>query len=159
VDTVYTSFHDKYGFAKLSPPPFSLARFSESMLQLKQGTIVFCASPTTVMQPQGIVIRKFYDLLVLEAKEIFGQVSSEVDAWLQRALSPLNMQLKEHGEMLDRRLESLRKVTANVRALDGRIQELERLQASLQRHVDELDQVRAVLLVPDAAPVPRVKAA
>jgi len=101
------------------------------------------------MQPQGIVIRKFYDMLVAEAKSIFGQVSGEVDAWLNRALSPLTMQLKEHGEMLDRRLESLRRITDNVRALESRTKELECLEASLQRHVAELDKVRQVLLPPD----------
>jgi hypothetical protein len=152
VDTVYVSFHEKYGFAKLSPPQFSLARYSEQMLQLKQGTIAFCANPTTVMQPQGIVIRKFYDMLVAEAKSIFSQVSGEVDAWLNRALSPLTMQLKEHEEMLERRLESLRKITDNVRALESRTKELERLEVSLRRHVEELDEVRQVLLPPGEVP-------
>jgi len=155
VDTVYASFHDKYGFAKLSPPPFSLERFSEAMVLLKQRTVAFCSNPTTVMQPQGIVIRKFYDLLVVEAKTIFSDLASEIDSWLERALSPLTMQLKEHEEMLDRRLESLRKVTDNVRSLDTRMKELERLQISLRRHVDELEQVRGALLAPaeESAPV------
>ncbi len=149
VDAVYISFHEKYGFAKLSPPPLSLARFSDNMLQLKQGTIAFCASPTTVMQPQGIVIRKFYDMLVAEAKKVFQQVSTETDNWLHRALSPLTMQLKEHEEMLDRRLESLRKITENVRTLETRTRELERLEAALRGHVAELEDVRQALLPPD----------
>ncbi len=149
VDAVYISFHEKYGFAKLSPPPLSLARFSDNMLQLKQGTIAFCASPATVMQPQGMVIRKFYDMLVAEAKKVFQQVSTETDNWLHRALSPLTMQLKEHEEMLDRRLESLRKITENVRALETRTRELERLEAALRGHVAELEDVRQALLPPD----------
>jgi len=155
VDTVYVSFHEKYGFAKLSPPPFSLGRFSEAMLQLKESTIAFCASPATVMQPQGIVIRKFYDLLVDEAKSIFAQVSAEIERWLMRALSPLNMQLKEHEAMLDRRLLTLRKVHDNTRSLDVRLRELEHLRASLQHHCDELAAVREVLVsaAPDAAVV------
>ena len=149
VDAVYISFHEKYAFAKLSPPPLSLARFSDNMLQLKQGTIAFCASPATVMQPQGMVIRKFYDMLVAEAKKVFQQVSTETDSWLHRALAPLTMQLKEHEEMLDRRLESLRKITENVRTLETRTRELERLEAALRGHVAELEDVRQALLPPD----------
>jgi hypothetical protein len=149
VDTVYSSFHEKYGFAKLSPPAFSLERHSEAMVLLKQRTVAFCSNPSTVMQPQGMVIRKFYDLLVAEAKSIFGQVSGEMEAWLARAMSPLTMQLKEHEDMLDRRLENLRKVSENVRELDSRAKELERLQISLKRHVDELDEVREVLRLPE----------
>lgn len=152
VDTVYASFHEKYGFARLSPPQFSLVRFSDQLLQLKQGTITFCASPATVMQPQGIVIRKFYDMLVAEAKGIFRQVSTEMDGWLHSALSPLTMQLKEHEEMLDRRLESLRRITENVHALETRQQELERLEVALRRHVSELDEVRQALTAPDESP-------
>ena len=149
VDTVYASFHDKYGFVRLSPPQLSLTRYSEQMLQLKQGTIAFCANPTTVMQPQGIVIRKFYDMLVTEARSIFRQVSTEVDGWLNGALSPLTMQLKEHEEMLDRRVESLRKITDNVRSLETRTNELERLELALSRHVEELEEVRHALQPPD----------
>jgi hypothetical protein len=152
VDTVYESFHEKYGFARLSPPQLSLARYSEQMLQLKQGTIAFCSNPATVMQPQGIVIRKFYDLLVVEAKAIFQRVSTEVEDWLNRALSPLTMQLKEHEEMLERRLESLRKIAENVRNLETRTNQLERLEVVLRRHVEELDAVRQVLIPPVEAP-------
>ena len=151
VDSVYISFHEKYGFAKLSPPPFSLARFSDHMLQLKQGTIAFCASPATVMQPQAMVIRKFYDILVAEAKKVFQQVSTETDNWLNLSLLPLTMQLKEHEEMLDRLLDSLRKITENVRALETRTRELERLKMALHSHVAELEDIRQALLPPEAS--------
>ncbi len=152
VDTVYASFHGKYGFAKLSPPELSLERYNESMVMLKQRTIAFCSNPATVMQPQSIVIRKFFALLVARAKAIFSEVSSEMDLWLDAAMSPLTMQLNEHGEMLDRRLENLRKIADNVRALETRIQELGRLQISLARHADELQEVREMLRVPEFLP-------
>jgi hypothetical protein len=156
VDTVYASFHEKYGFARLSPPALSLDRYSDEMLSLKQRTAAFCANPTTVMQPQSVVIRKFFNLMVADAKSIFVEVSNEIDGWLALALSPLTMQLKEHEDMLDRRLESLRKVAENVKSLDSRIKELERLQVSLKRHADELDEVREILVVTagDTIPIP-----
>jgi hypothetical protein len=152
VDAVYVSFHEKYGFARLSPPQLSLVRFGEQMLQLKQGTIAFCANPATVMQPQGVVIRKFYDRLVAEAKEVFQQVAAETDNWLHRALSPLTMQLKEHEEMLDRRLENLRRIIGNVRVLETRTRELDSLQAALRGHADELDEIRRALPTPEDPP-------
>jgi len=152
VDTVYVSFHEKYGFAQLSPPRLSLAGYSEQMLSLKERTVAFCANPTTVMQPQGVVIRKFYNVLVVEAKLIFGQVSAEVDVWLLRALAPLTMQLKEHEETLERRLETLRKIVGNVHSFESRTRELEKLEVSLRQHVAELETVRQVLIPYDASP-------
>jgi hypothetical protein len=104
------------------------------------------------MQPQGVVIRKFYDILVVEAKSIFQRVSAEVEDWLYLALSPLTMQLKEHEEMLERRLDSLRKIGENVRNLELRTHQLERLEGALRRHVEELDAVRQVLIPPVEAP-------
>jgi hypothetical protein len=122
------------------------------MLSLKERTVAFCANPTTVKQPQGVVIRKFYNVLVVEAKLIFGQVSAEVDVWLLRALAPLTMQLKEHEETLERRLETLRKIVGNVHSFESRTRELEKLEVSLRQHVAELETVRQVLIPYDASP-------
>jgi hypothetical protein len=62
------------------------------------------------------------------------------------------MQLKEHEEMLERRLDSLRKISENVRNLETRTNQLERLEAALQRHIEELEAVRQVLIPPVEAP-------
>jgi len=149
VDTVYASFHEKYGFARLSPPALSLDRYSDEMLLLKQRTAAFCTNPTTVMQPQSVVIRKFFNLMVADAKSIFVEVSNEIDSWLALALSPLTMQLKEHEGMLDRRLENLRRIIDNVRVLETRTRELDSLQVALRGHADELDEIRRALLPPE----------
>jgi hypothetical protein len=148
VDTLYRSFHEKYGFARLAPPPLELDAYNDTMLRLKYRTTAFCSSPMTVMQPQGVVIRKFYDQMVTEARNLFSQVSAEVEAWLRRALSPLTIQMREHEENLDRRVNNLREVYENMRSLEGRIEELDRRQATLGRRVNELEEVRAALAQP-----------
>jgi chromosome segregation ATPase len=102
----------------------------------------------TVMQPQGMVIRKFYDQMVAEARNLFSQVSSEVEAWLRRALSPLMIQMREHEENLDRRVNNLREVYENMRSLEGRIEELDGRQAQLSRRVAELEEIRTALAQP-----------
>ena len=154
VDTVYASFHEKHGFSRLSPPQLSLARYGEQMQQLRQATIAFCANPATVMQPKGVVIRKFHDMGVAEAKSIFRQVSAEAFAWIDRALSPLDIQLKEHEDMLERRVDSLRRITESVRALEARTGELERLEEALRRQLDELEGIRQALRPPGRATAP-----
>lgn len=154
VDTVYASFHEKHGFSRLSPPQLSLARYGEQMQQLRQATIAFCANPATVMQPKGVVIRKFHDMRVAEAKSIFRQVSAEAFAWIDRALSPLDIQLKEHEDMLERRVDSLRRITESVRALEARTVELERLEEALRRQLDELEGIRQALRPPGRATAP-----
>ncbi len=148
VDTLYRSFHEKYGFARLSPPALELDAYNDTMLRLKYRTSAFCSSPMTVMQPQGMVIRKFYDQMVAEARNLFSQVSSEVEAWLRRALSPLMIQMREHEENLDRRVNNLREVYENMRSLEGRIEELDGRQAQLSRRVAELEEIRTALAQP-----------
>jgi hypothetical protein len=54
--------------------------------------------------------------------------------------------------MLERRLESLRKIAENARNLETRAGQLERLEVTLRQHVEELDAVRQVLLPPLEAP-------
>jgi hypothetical protein len=154
VDTVYASFHEQHGFSRLSPPQLSLARYGEQMQQLRQATIAFCASPATVMQPKGALIRKFHDRRVAEAKSIFRQVSVEAVAWIDRALSPLDIQLKEHEDMLERRVDSLRRITESVREQEARTGELERLEEALRRQLDELEGIRQALRPPGRATAP-----
>jgi hypothetical protein len=145
VDGVYQTFHEKHGFPKLSPPGLNLERHILKMNQLQEVTEKFCRDPVNVMTEKHFLVRKFYGGLVTEAKGVFLDVRKDFDAWLRGALVPLSMQLRDHQALLERRVESIRKISGDISSLTDRARLLQTQRDELQKQVDELARIKAVL--------------
>jgi hypothetical protein len=145
VDGVYLTFHEKHGFPKLSPPGLNLEKHILKMNQLRDVTDKFCRDPVNVMTEKHFLVRKFYGGLVAEAKTVFQQVRGEFEAWLKGALVPLSMQLRDHQKLLERRVESIRKISGDISSLQDRAKLLESSRADLQKQVDELAHIKTVI--------------
>jgi hypothetical protein len=145
VDGVYSEFHKLYGFPRMTPPELNLERHILRMHSLHQNTERFCKDPANIMREKHFVVRRFYNGLVAQARELFTHLRMELDAWVNSALMPLSMQLKEHQKLLERKLENLRKVAGDVNTLQERVRQLEQQQLQLGKQVEELTQIRNVL--------------
>ena len=145
VDGVYSEFHKIYGFARMTPPALNLERHILHMHSLHQNTERFCKDPVNVMTEKHFLVRRFYNGLVAHARELFKQLRLELDAWVNSALMPLSLQLKEHQKLLERKLENLRKVAGDITTLQERVRQLEQQQLQFGKQVEELTQIRDVL--------------
>ena len=145
VEGVYQRFHEGYGFSRLMPPPLNLERHTVAMLSLQKRVEVFCRDPVNVMTEKHFLVRRFYNGLVTQAREVFDGARAEVDAWLKSALGPLSLQIKEHEGLLGRRVEGFRKVTGNLSTLQDRMKELVAQQTSLRKKHAELMGVKQAL--------------
>jgi hypothetical protein len=145
VDGVYSEFHKLYGFPKMTPPVLNLERHILRMHSLHQNTERFCKDPANIMREKHFVVRRFYNGLVAQARELFTQLRMELDAWVNSALMPLSLQLKEHQKLLERKVDNLRKVAGDVNTLQERVRQLEKQQLQLGKQVEELTQIRNVL--------------
>ncbi len=145
VDGVYSEFHKIYGFPKMTPPVLNLERHILRMHSLHQSTERFCKDPVNVMTEKHFLVRRFYSGLVSHARELFSQLRLELDAWVNSALMPLSLQLKEHLKLLERKVDNLRKVAGDINTLQERVRQLEQQQLQLGKQVEELTQIRNVL--------------
>ncbi|HEX7952035.1 MAG TPA: dynamin family protein [Burkholderiales bacterium] len=145
VESVYSEFHTLYGFPKMTPPQLNLERHILRMHSLHQSTERFCKDPVNVMTEKHFLVRRFYNGLVSNARELFTQLRLELDAWVNSALMPLSMQLKEHQKLLERKVENLRKVAGDINSLQERVRQLEQQYLQLGKQVEELTQIRGVL--------------
>ena len=146
VEGIYQRFHESYGFARLVPPPVSLERHTVAMFALQKQVEDFCRDPVNVMTEKHFLLRRFYNGLVTQAREVFDGARAEVNAWLKSALGPLSLQIKEHEGLLNRRVEGFRKVTDNLSAAQDRIKELQTLHVSLRTKHAELLAVNEALV-------------
>ncbi|HEX9451203.1 MAG TPA: dynamin family protein [Burkholderiales bacterium] len=145
VDSVYNEFHKSYGFPKMTPPALNLERHILRMHSLHQNTERFCKDPVNVMTEKHFLVRRFHNGLVSHARELFSQLRLELDAWVNSALMPLSLQLKEHQKLLERKVDNLRKVAGDINTLQERVRQLEQQHLQLGKQVEELTQIRDVL--------------
>jgi len=125
IEAVYKKFHDEHGLPKIKPRPFSLISFRSRLQKLHDESEAFRRSPVMVMTEEHFVISKFFITLVSRAREIFTECQHEAELWSKGILTPITEQLRAHKEMLEKRLDNLKKVQANLDTLSTRIAELE----------------------------------
>ncbi len=150
VDMTYAHFHEKFGFARLNPPPLNLEKHTLTMTGLQATAKQFCHDPVNVAKYKHFVVQKFYDGLVGEARGVFEMTRLDVEAWLKSALNPLNLQIKEHETVLSKRLENFKKIRDNIGSAEARIKELQAQRAALEQQQGVLARIHASL--EDGAP-------
>lgn len=143
VDAAYKRFHEQHGFAQLSPPPLSLERAHQGLLDLAQQTTEFCNDPVNIMTEKHFLVRKFYAGLVASADGVFEQARGESDAWLRAALSPLMAQIRDYRKQIERRVDTVKQIHDNIDTLEERIRELIQRQARLIQQGEAIDSIRA----------------
>ncbi|EGW54390.1 dynamin family protein [Candidatus Endoriftia persephone] len=122
---IYRKFQNEHGFAVVQPRMFSIVKFRVELELLHQEVEVFRNSPITTMMEQSFVVKRFFSALVYRAGEIFSRASKEIDVWLGSALEPLVLQIRDHKEMMEKRLTNLQKIGRSRTTLEFRIAELQ----------------------------------
>jgi hypothetical protein len=132
VDSTYAHFHEKFGFARLTPPALNLEKHTLAMTGMQETARTFCKDPVNTAKYKDFVVRQFYESLVGEARQIFELTRMDADTWLKSALMPLSLQIKEHEKVLAKRIENFKKIRDNVSSVEDRIKELDKLRIALE---------------------------
>jgi hypothetical protein len=135
---IYRKFQNEHGFAVIQPKMFSIVKYRVELELLHQEAEVFRNSPVTAMMEQNFVVKRFFSALVGRAREIFQQADNEIDVWLANTLEPLVMQIKDHKEMMEKRLNNLQKIGQSRNTLQYRILELQEQYTELARQLTAL---------------------
>ncbi|MCU7915226.1 MAG: dynamin family protein [Candidatus Thiodiazotropha sp. (ex Gloverina cf. vestifex)] len=138
IRSIYRKFQNEHGFAVVQPKMFSIVKYRVELELLHQEAEVFRNSPVTAMMEQNFVVKRFFSALVERAREIFGHADDEIDGWLSNTLEPLVMQIKDHKEMMEKRLNNLQKIGQSRNTLQYRILELQEQYTELARQLTAL---------------------
>ena len=69
----------------------------------------------------------------------------DAETWLKSALSPLNLQIKEHEKVLAKRIDNFKKIRDNLGSVEGRIKQLEAQRIVLEQQRDVLARIQGSL--------------
>ena len=125
IRAIYRKFQNEHGFAVVQPKMFSIVKYRVELELLHQEAEVFRNSPVTAMMEQNFVVKRFFSALVNRARNIFERADQEIEAWLVSTLEPLVLQIRDHKEMMEKRLSNLQKIGQSRSTLQYRILELQ----------------------------------
>ena len=145
VDASYAHFHEKFGFARLTPPALNLERHTLNMTALQESARQFCLDPVNMAKYKNVVVNRFYETLVAQARQIFEMTRLDAEAWLKSALNPLNTQIREHEGILAKRIDNFRKIRDNIGSVEDRMKALEQSRVTLQQQGEVLAGINANL--------------
>ncbi|MDB5810955.1 MAG: hypothetical protein JWN94_3077 [Betaproteobacteria bacterium] len=154
VDATYAHFHEKFGFARLSPPQLNLEKHALTMTGMQETARAFCHDPINMAKYKDFLVKRFYETLVSEARQIFEMTRLDADIWIKSALNPLNLQIKEHEKVLAKRIENFKKIRDNISSVEDRIKQLEKLQVALDDQAKVLTGIKRSLDGETSVPKP-----
>ena len=126
VRTAYRRFQHDHGFAAIQPKMFSIMKYRMELKELFKEANTFRNSTSTVMSVKHFVVKRFFNTIIDKARDIFVRANEDADGWLDTALQPLMYQIRDHRDMLERRLKDLRKISKSRDTLQSRLKELEK---------------------------------
>ncbi|MET0028568.1 MAG: dynamin family protein [Candidatus Thiodiazotropha sp.] len=138
IRNIYRKFQNEHGFAVVQPKMFSIVKYRVELELLHQEAEIFRNSPVTAMMEQNFVVKKFFTALVKRARDIFQRAGDEISGWLRSTLEPLVIQIKDHKEMMEKRLTNLQKIGQSRNTLQYRILELQEQYTELARQLTAL---------------------
>jgi EAL domain-containing protein (putative c-di-GMP-specific phosphodiesterase class I) len=138
IRSIYRKFQNEHGFAVVQPKMFSVVKFRVEIELLHQEAEVFRNSPLTAITEQSYVVKQFFSALVDRARKLFHQADKEIDTWLVSTLDPLVVQIRDHKEMMEKRLSNLQKIGQSRSTLQYRILELQEQYTEVARQLTAL---------------------
>ncbi len=157
IRATYRKFHEEHGLPAVSPKVFSVDRYNMELHRLLEEADAFRNSPVTAMIEQSLLIKKFFILLVSQARSVFFRANQEAEAWLKEVMNPLVQQIKDHKHVMEKRLDTLRRISESRETLESKINELEESRSERRRELETLSRLRESLRrpLPDACDEPR----
>ena len=113
------------------------------------------------MTEKRYMVRRFWRMLVDQARRIFNEARADTDRWLTAVPLPLETQIRDHKSQLQARLDSLAKINDRGGTMEEEVATLQKQRQGLEAQVAMITQlIRQVRDVgPATPPTPATAAA
>ena len=156
MEGVYNTFHERFQFAQMEMPPLDFEGPRNKLKLLVYETEQFCKDPVNiVMTAKQFMVRRFWRMLVEQARKIFAEARADTERWLAAVPLPLETQIRDHKAQLEARLATLAKINQRGGVIKEEVAKLEAERKKIQSQVNLITglimNVRNVGPAPDVA--------
>ena len=148
VSAIYEHMHTEFGLVSANPPPLSLAAHYHEFMKLEEKAEDFRTSAGTFMTEQHFVIKKFFISLVSQARLNFQACNESAKGWFKVSIAPVFLQVQQHRADIERKLETLKKIHADMDTLGEQLAGVEQEKKTLEGHLRTVDQLLARIQKP-----------
>jgi len=145
VESVYERFHAQHGIDAPLPTLLDLSSFQIELELRYKETEVFSHSSSMAATEQGFVIRSFFRQTVRQGRDVIIKLHAACEDWFRSALTPLTQVLREHKNLVERRLISLKTAGTSQEELDNEIKQATTELESSTFQLTQLAAIREVL--------------
>ncbi|WP_417516030.1 dynamin family protein [Marinobacter sp.] len=124
VGAIYRRYNEDTRARHLEPIPLRAGRHVIAIRELRKKARRFRASPRNLLTEQSVLVQRFFNVMVSEARTLHARVRQDVERWPSEALLPIMQYSMEQKQLLEHQIRRLRDMVRSDR--DGRC-ERERL--------------------------------
>lgn len=130
VQTMYSRFKNDHNADHLHPMGFSIKKYREKLVDIKQGFNRYRRNPKLIVTEQSLVIRHFKNAFVHDVRNVYEALSSDALCWADDALLPLLQYTVEQKQGLQEQLENLRELAKEQK---GKREACETMQQAIEQ--------------------------
>ncbi|PSF12325.1 GTPase [Marinobacter fuscus] len=139
VGAIYRRYNEDTRARHLEPIPLRAGRHVIAVRELRKKARRFRVSPKNLLAEQSTLVRRFFNVMVGEARTLHGRVRNDVERWPNEALLPIMQFSMEQKQLLEHQIRRLRDMVRTDRDSRTERQRLDHATADLRRQLELAD--------------------
>src|SRR5690606_25728809 len=139
VGAIYRRYNEDTRARHLEPIPLRAGRHVIAIRELRKKARRFRINPKNLLSEQSTVVRRFFNVMVSEARTLHGRVRKDVERWPHEALLPIMQFSMEQKQLLEHQIRRLRDMVRTDRDSRAERQRLDHATADLRRQLELAD--------------------
>lgn len=131
LDGLYQNVESILEIKGLSPRKIRPEIYLKSLQKYNDKHVKYAEGFSMVMTEQNALRDRYYASVMIKIKTLYMQTRDEAELWCRNALVPLELELKEKGTQLKKRLLSLERLRSND---SGLVEEVQVLESRMEGH-------------------------
>ena len=127
----FRQLNTEHGFSLQATSPPDTKRFDEDLTAVERSHLQYLGVGNMVQLARKEFSEKLLRALVARVRSIFETALGELELWNKSLSSQLDAQLRERRKAFGRRIEAIRRIQDAAGGLDGRIDEIDDMDAQL----------------------------
>ncbi|MFP3976331.1 dynamin family protein [Marinobacter sp. KMM 10035] len=148
VGAIYRRYNEDTRARHLEPIPLRAGRHVIAIRELRKKARRFRASPKNLLTEQSVLVQRFFNIMVSEARTLHARVRADVERWPSEALLPIMQYSMEQKQLLEHQIRRLRDMVRSDRDSRTERERLHNTITDLRRQLELADAMQRQIRKP-----------